>query len=106
MTLEELIEKHKLNPAYASGIGDGWVPLVDKLLTQLQESGWEGKVEQVKEKFGALRIYVSGATGEQYNLICDTEDESLKICESCGSREGVTTEGRFWIKTLCPECRK
>ena len=32
------------------------------------------------------------------------EKESVKTCEGCGTKEGVTSEGG-WIKTLCPTCR-
>jgi len=38
------------------------------------------------------------------SVIAWAEAESMKICESCGTKEGVTTEGS-WIKTLCPACR-
>jgi hypothetical protein len=38
-------------------IGDGWVPIVDRLVTDLEAMGWRGRVDQVKENFGGLRFY-------------------------------------------------
>jgi len=106
MTFQELIQKHSLTPICDSYIGDGWVPLVDDLLTKLKATGWEGEVEQVKEKFGALRVYVSNASDEHCSLIWEVEEDSLKVCERCGYKDNVTTAGEFWLKTLCPTCRE
>jgi hypothetical protein len=60
--------------------------------------------DQVKEKFGGLRIYFSG--GDEYveGLVRMAEGFSYKICELCGSNEGrPNKEG--WIATLCEKCR-
>jgi hypothetical protein len=60
------------------------------------------RAEQVKEKFGTLRFYVSGATPEQHAQIALTEHLSASICEQCGSWTGTLTYWLDWHKTLCP----
>jgi NADH pyrophosphatase NudC (nudix superfamily) len=61
------------------------------------------KFDQVKEKFGGLRVYFSG--GDEYveGLVSMAESFSYKICEVCGDR-GKPNEGG-WISTLCDKCR-
>jgi len=92
--------------------GDGWYNLIDALCSLLD---WDpktgGKLEnppvatQVKEKFGTLRFYVSGANEQQHNYITAFEHMSGKICETCGTTVGVYfTKG--WIKATCPDCDK
>jgi len=56
-------------------------------------------IDQVKEKFGTLRFYVSSATPEVYNYIEFAEAMSSKTCEVCGSPGFSRTGG--WIKVLC-----
>jgi hypothetical protein len=82
--------------------GLGWKPLIDELFQMI--SGTDAKVVQIKEKFGFLRIYLDNATQEIDNKVSDLEVRSSKICEFCGSKENITTEGS-WLKTLCKNCR-
>jgi len=88
--------------------GDGWYWLIDNLCSQLQ---WDTdhnnypqiETVQVKEKFGTLRFYVNGSNEKQEAIISFAESLSGKICETCGSVDGVKqTEG--WINTLCKKC--
>jgi hypothetical protein len=62
------------------------------------------KFDQIKEKFGGLRIYFSG--GDEYveGLVSMAEEFSYKICEDCGERGKPNSNG--WIATLCDNCRK
>ena len=62
------------------------------------------KFDQVKEKYGGLRLYFSG--GDEYveGLVSMGEAMSYKICEVCGNK-GKPNEGG-WISTLCDGCRK
>ena len=59
--------------------------------------------DQVKEKFGGLRIYFSG--GDEYvsGLVAMAENFSYKTCEGCGQRGKSNKSG--WIITLCDKCR-
>lgn len=86
-------------------VGKGWRPLVEKLVDDIIAIDKDCTVAQVKEKFGGLRFYVF-ATKEGVNDLIDiAEKDSYNICEMCGTREKVTTEGG-WLLTLCDTCRK
>jgi len=99
----------------------GWYGLVYTLMQKLKRVAYrDGKqvfsfeVDQVKEKFGELRFYVScdlkspdyvGCRERVYALISEAEAFSSWVCEHCGSTMNVTNEGPGWIKTLCAKCR-
>ena len=84
-------------------VGPGWAGIVDRLITDLLELGWDGKVSQVKEKFGGLRFYICGGTEEMFDRIDRAESESLETCEECG--EPGTLKDGGWLRTLCKEHR-
>jgi hypothetical protein len=109
MTYEDLVEKYGLKPYCYSGVNDGWIPLLDKLIWNLlmEDPNWDIKnIAQIKEKFGGLRFYVDNANEKQDQLINQAEVDSYKICEFCGTRDEVKTAGKSWIKTLCEKCRE
>lgn len=65
------------------------------------------KFEQIKEKFGSLRIYYSGGDDEIQGYIDMAEFTSAMVCEECGKFDttvGRTTKG--WIQSLCEDCHK
>jgi hypothetical protein len=59
------------------------------------------KFDQIKEKYGTLRVYFSG--GDEYvkGLVSMAEAISGKICEVCGNKG--KSSGGGWITTLCEE---
>lgn len=61
------------------------------------------KFDQVKQKYGGLRLYFSG--GDEYveGLVSMTEAFSYQVCEVCGNK-GEPNKGG-WISTLCTNCR-
>jgi hypothetical protein len=61
------------------------------------------KFDQIKEKFGGLRIYFSGGDDYVEGVIGMAEEMSYKICEVCGN-SGKPNKGG-WITTLCNSCR-
>ena len=114
-------DKKKTCMAWGCACGDGWFFLLEHLCGNIQrhidhrkEMIKKGFKEdtisqvvflQVKEKFGALRIYYSG--GDQYigNIITYTESLSCWICENCGKfNQEVGRTGKGWIQSLCVEC--
>jgi hypothetical protein len=103
-SFEACIAKHglKYSARNRGYVDPGWVPIVDKLITELLALGWDGDLHQVKEKFGGLRFYVGAATPEMIKLIHAAEVETFTICEGCG-KPGVQRTGG-WIKTLCDRC--
>jgi len=85
-------------------VGPGWAALIDELYDRLPEVV---TVSQVKEKFGALRIYywasslISGPENVE-DIVSEIEHRSAEVCERCG-RPGRPRAGG-WINTLCDEC--
>ena len=99
------------------GCGDGWFKIILELSNQLSslldEPGFKKmRAEQVKEKFGGLRFYVKGITGEAWlklmslRYIQKAGDLSLVTCEECGKPGKRTTTDMGWIKVLCAKCKK
>lgn len=84
--------------------GEGWFSLIYDLSKKITAIAPDVQATQVKEKFGGLRFYFSGGNDEVYELVDAAEDESYKICENCGSRDGVT-QSKGWIRTECEKCR-
>ena len=91
-------------------IGAGWFDIL-KCACQLIQSHCDWKkdacpqvvAEQVKEKFGTLRFYVSGGDDYTNGIIAMAEQMSGKVCEECGTPGD--TGGKGWISTLCPTHR-
>jgi hypothetical protein len=50
-------------------IGQGWHPLIERLVNDLVKLGWDGRVRQVKEKFGELRFYIEQTTDVLHDRI-------------------------------------
>lgn len=82
-----------------AGVGKGWHGLVNKLIDDLFELGWDGSLHQIKEKFGGLRFYIGGATEEAHERIHAAENESLRTCDECGEPGKPDNSG--WIRTVC-----
>ena len=86
-------------------ISSGWVPLVNTLIDDLFKLGWNGRLIQIKEKFGGLRFYIGGGTEEIHRRIGKAENESFTICEKCGQPGSLRTD-RSWMRSLCDEHAK
>jgi hypothetical protein len=124
----QMMARHGVYAA-SSGIGDGWVPLVDRLLTDLKALGWNGTVKQVKEKLGGLRFYydhdryewradptapnggevvkVVGTPDDadvaaMHRLVDAAEAASFSICEQCGAPAELRVRGN-WYLTACAD---
>jgi hypothetical protein len=57
------------------------------------------KFDQIKEKYGGLRVYFSG--GDQYieGLVSMAEAMSYKVCDVCGNKGEANKQG--WVSTRC-----
>jgi hypothetical protein len=62
------------------------------------------KFDQVKEKYGGLRVYFSG--GDEYieGLVSMAEAISYNTCEVCGNKGEANKGG--WISVLCDKHRE
>jgi len=61
------------------------------------------KFDQIKEKYGGLRIYFTGGDDYIDGIVSMAEEYSYKVCEVCGN-SGKPNKGG-WITTLCENCR-
>lgn len=92
--------------------GYGWYGLILPLYFAIQKYNKDKPeeeqihIDQIKEKFGGLRFYISNAPEKFLDWASRIEDESYKVCEFCGSVTDVTTKGRGWITTQCKRCRE
>jgi hypothetical protein len=96
--------------------GDGWHPLIIKLIEDIAANDplQAVRITQIKEKFGILRAYFDynfpegSSPPEDYcdkidKLVEDAEVLSSNTCEHCGGSPATqTTNG--WITTLCERC--
>lgn len=86
--------------------GDGWYDIVStacKLIAaHLEQHPQPFMWTQIKEKFGALRLYYYG--GDEYiaGVIAMSETLSCLVCERCGNRG--QRRGTGWLYTLCDTC--
>lgn len=90
--------------------GEGWYPILDRLFADLaaiaREDALKLEVQQVKEKFGGLRVYVRGSTARVQARIAQAEEEAEAACERCGGPSpGIRTHGG-WYSNLCDACLK
>lgn len=107
-------------------VGDGWTrQLVNHFLTVVECGAPDADILQIKEKFGTLRIYLSGPEWLE-ELAVMYERLSEVCCEDCGVWHGQYDErkgtgplreshyaivstgplpSQGWIKTLCTVCR-
>jgi hypothetical protein len=84
--------------------GDGWYDILDHLCGSLVTYTYgdeEIYVDQVKEKFGRLRFYLSKEDDVMHGMVSMAEHMSGRICETCGNRG--ETRGGSWVVTLCDE---
>jgi hypothetical protein len=110
---------------FGMDVDDGWYDLIDTLCHGIQryvdnhndyiKTKWATaeekkagpisvKVDQIKEKYGGLRFYISGGDDALFSMIMMAEDMSYRICEVCGNRGGLSKRDG-WYKTLCESCR-
>jgi hypothetical protein len=87
-------------------IGNGWYGIAKDLAESLSKLSNSIVVTQIKEKFGALRVYTSAPVDIQeavMDLVSKAESKSVLTCTSCGdpcTRETVN----FVIRTTCKPC--
>lgn len=94
--------------------GDGWYDILDIACSLIQQHiDWKNRNEekvsqvvadQVKEKFGTLRFYVSGGDDYTNGIIRMAEAMTAMTCEICGKPGEF--RGRSWFYTACDEHTK
>lgn len=94
-----------------SDYGVGWHHLLIELMIKIEEIHkvygkdiTEFKVEQIKEKYGQLRIYASSSINEVHHMISEYERKADTICDECGAETGSLHTKDGWLQTLCERC--
>ena len=111
--LNELPKKYPSlfkNDSFHFECGNGWYELLDVLCKRIEHWECRGSIPrtdfeftQIKEKFGALRIYCNYADDLIYGLIDMTEAMSTRICEECGNPGRMMPTHTGWLYTACDE---
>lgn len=90
------------------GIDRGWWPLVEELCEQMRVEAAERKeaeprILQIKEKFGQLRVYIHGPSGDGRYLavVSFAERLSARICEKCGAPGRLLVDRNAFWHTAC-----
>ncbi len=97
-------------PRCGFGVGKGWEVLVRELCQGIEDllpEESDFSVQQVKEKFGGLRFYLSGAPSWYHLTVRGAESSSYQTCETCGKYGSPKTpDGNpyGWWKTVCDDC--
>jgi hypothetical protein len=101
-----LLAEYRMNiamPFPRSECPRGWLPAVEDLLRELRQIGWR-EIEQVKEKFGGLRVYLSeNAPASAHAAVEKAAERCSKTCEECG-QPGQLREHLRWMRSLCTSC--
>lgn len=80
--------------------------MCEELDAAIKAAGWEDEFifEQVKEKFGELRIYCSHSNREVNEIINKYEVLSNNICIHCGKPDVPMINVMGWIRPSCGDC--
>jgi len=86
--------------------GEGWYDILDRTFAKFAELNLEGfYIEQVKEKFGGLRIYTNITNDDIEKIIDEAETEAENTCERCGKPSSIAVINH-WYSTVCEECKR
>jgi len=85
---------------------DGWFDILDKLCSDIQAhinltGSSQVIARQIKEKYGGLRFYYSGADLVVDQLIDEAEELSEVTCDCCGAPGTLTENANGWLRTRC-----
>jgi hypothetical protein len=83
-------------------VGAGWNMIVQELIAELFDLGWDSKLHQIKEKFGGLRFYIGVGSDAIHDAIQAAEDWSYRTCEVTGE-PGELRDDLGWMRVLCDE---
>lgn len=92
-------------PDWLDHVGPGWVPILEQLHTDVVALDPEYTVDQVKEKFGALRAYLVYQDRGVEELVEEAIRKSAVTCYDCGKPGEITCrEGSGMLLCLCDSC--
>jgi hypothetical protein len=114
-----LLFKDRQNSRYAIQFGlecgNGWFTTIkiacelleEQIAKMPEDEQHKYHADQIKEKFGGLRIYLSSQTDKMSMIIRGAEDICNHTCEICGNRSSAETRNiEGWYRTLCDDCER
>jgi hypothetical protein len=112
--LFNICDERNLVAMFGFECGDGWFDLLKDCILSIKEelikNPWPTNefcappvVNQVKEKYGSLRFYMSQENDEISKIIAHSEARSDVTCETCG-KPGNTRVKHYWAYTSCDDC--
>ena len=105
-------------PMFGLEMGDGWKPIAMKVVNAIHKYNDNSPedsviyIDQVKEKFATMRIYVTydnvpqDVVNKIENLIKEAEVEASETCELCGTKKNVGIRLNGWYTVMCEKCAK
>lgn len=94
--------KHE-NCEYFFEIGYGWYELLEQICSDLDKlTAYERnnfQFQQIKEKWGHLRIYGTGGSQLTDEIVENAEALSTHICDVCGIKGHLREPG--WLRVRC-----
>lgn len=89
-------------------VPDGWkdlfLDMCDKLAAAIKGKENENtfRFDEIKEKWGELRMYAAGSSEEAKRIMDKHTEKSRKICIRCGAPATRISKG--WISPFCDNC--
>jgi hypothetical protein len=87
MAVDKEVWRQKFTSNYTGwDVGPGWEKIVEKALQEIEEIDPTFRIDQIKEKFGGLRIYVTSPMGLQNEIqkvIRRAESAADETCSLC-----------------------
>ncbi|SNS90033.1 hypothetical protein SAMN06295912_12259 [Sphingomonas laterariae] len=84
------------------GVPEGWHALLRALGRDIAAVCPKATIVQAKEKFGELRVYLSGANRAAFDRVDAAEQRSRSLCQRCGRPAQLMVDDGFYA-TLCPD---
>lgn len=72
-------------PVYIDDVPEGWRSLFDDLLSDLEAINPYVEVDQAKEKFAELRVYLNSSDEALSERVAAARELSIQTCQFCGS---------------------
>jgi hypothetical protein len=89
------------NDNWRDQVPSGWLALYDQLLTGLEAIDPDLTVDQAKEKFGELRVYLTTYAPQIDELIDAASAASRRTCQSCGQPGDLMATKDGLYATVC-----
>ena len=102
--------RKSLNNMRIFQVGPGWNYIISELILELLVVGWNKNIIAVRQHNNGKGVFkISDGNDVMLKLIKGWEDLSLKVCDCCGSTDGVrviTNKPSILKSVECESCRE